>query len=77
MKPPAPARARNIEEYWTDRPPEPSARLMWWLTRIDAGWRPNARTATLGYYSQAEYFGVYLWEWLNVLYPKFAAMERP
>ena len=63
----APPRVANIEAYWLDPPPEPSPRLKWWLARIAVGWRGNRRVLSQGYYSCAEYFGVYLWEWLNVL----------
>ena len=56
-------------EYWGDPPPVPSPRLAWWLDRIvDEGWKPNRRISGEGYDGTAEFFGVYLWEWLNVLY---------
>ena len=55
--------------YWTERPPEPSPRLASWIDKINAGWRPNRRINSLGYDSSAEFYGVYLWEYLNVIYP--------
>ena len=71
MKPPAPPRIRypEFEQYWVDPPPEPSARCLWWVDRINGGWRRNRRIGGLGYSMSAEYFGVYIWEWLHVLSP--------
>ncbi len=60
----------NGEKYWTTPPPLWSSRLHWWLERIEAGWRPGRRICRLGYYCKAEYFGVYIWEYLNVLSPR-------
>jgi hypothetical protein len=66
---PAPPRVESVETYWTSPPPRLSARCEWWQGRIRGGWRPNGRIRTLGYYPAAQYFGVYIWEWINVLYP--------
>lgn len=63
----APPRVTDGERYWTTPPPEPSARCTWWVERIRSGWKGNKRTRTLGYYARADYFGVYIWEQLNVL----------
>jgi hypothetical protein len=64
----APPRVKNIETYWSKPPPEPSPRLLYWRRRFDAGWRPGRRIDGLSYYSKARYYGVYLWEYLNVIY---------
>lgn len=64
------------EEYWATEPPQRSARCSWWEARIRAGWRRNRRLRSLGYHESAEYFGVYIWEWLNVLSPMLSADER-
>jgi hypothetical protein len=61
--------------YWLDPPPEPSPRLQWWLTRVNAGWRPNRRIRMMGYDESAGWFGVYLWEWTNVLCPRLAEVQ--
>lgn len=58
-----------IQRYWGDPPPEPSARLTHWKLRIRRGWRPSSRVSRSGYYSMTEHLGVYIWEYLNVLYP--------
>ena len=59
----------DIDKYWTAPPPEPSAGLIKWLARIGAGWRPNRRIRSLGYYSAAEFYGVYVWEYLHKIRP--------
>jgi hypothetical protein len=45
--------------------------LAWWLERINGEeqWRPNRRVRLMGYDEKAEWFGVYLWEYLEVLAP--------
>lgn len=69
MKPPTPPRVADATEYWTSPPPAPSARLGYWQDRIAAGWRPNKRVRALGYHDSADFYGVYIWEWINVLRP--------
>jgi hypothetical protein len=59
----------DMEAYWTEPPPAPSARLRYWLARIAGGWRPNRRIRTAGYGGATHFFGVYLWEYLQVLSP--------
>lgn len=75
-EPPAPQRVTSIETYWQESPPEMSARCRWWIQRISLrGWRRNARVATLGYYGSAQYFGVYVWEWIEILSPLLLGIE--
>ena len=59
----------NVMDYWLEAPPEPSGRLLQWLERIRNGWRPNRRISGMGYYEASEFYGVYIWEYLNVLRP--------
>lgn len=73
MRPPAPPRVDHYA-YSTDAPPERSARAAWWVARFEAGWRPNKRVRKMGYDTSAEYFGVYIWEYINVLSPLMNAM---
>lgn len=61
--------AINIEQYWNVPPPEPSPGLVKWLAKIADGWRPNRRIRSMGYYSAAEFYGVYIWEYLHVISP--------
>lgn len=60
----------NIEDYWTNPPPKPSNNLNLWITKIEKGWKPNRRIRKLGYYQAALFFKVYIWEYLNILFPK-------
>ena len=57
----------DVQTYWADPPPEQSPRCAWWLARIAAGWRPNRRIRTLGYHESSEWYGVYIWEFANVI----------
>lgn len=73
-----PPRVADVEEYWTTHPPVgPSPRCIAWVQRIRDGWRPNRRITSLGYYTSAEFFGVYIWEYLNVIYPMLDAIREP
>ena len=65
----APPRVDDIERYWNDAPHERSARCMFWIDRIKAGWRPNRRVRSMGYYALAEYLGVYIWELIFLISP--------
>ncbi len=65
----------NRYAYWQAPPPEPSPKLKRWIARIKAGWRPNRRIRQMGYDEKAEFFGVYLWEYLNVIAPMLQEAE--
>ncbi len=67
---------REIERYWTTEPPDLSARCRYWIRRIEKGWRGNRRFIRMGYDEAAEYLGVYIWEWLNVLSPLLDLKRR-
>lgn len=73
-KPPA---VDDPERYWGGPPPEPSARLTYWLARFEAGtWRPNRRLRVECGQCQAFILGIYIWEAYNVIYPLVARYER-
>lgn len=59
----------DVTLYWTNPPPEPSPNLALWLERIRGGWRPNRRIGGMGYHTAAEFYRVYIWEYLNVIRP--------
>lgn len=59
--------AKGHYAFWTDPPPDMSARCRWWIERIRSGWTPTGRMCRQGYDSDAEMFGVYLFEYLHVL----------
>jgi hypothetical protein len=67
--PPKPPRVADHYEFWVDPPPAESERLKYWLKTIEAGWRPNRRIRQMCYDCSAEFYGVWLWEYLNVLAP--------
>ncbi len=58
--------------YWSEPPPEPSPRLLWWQQRFRDGFSPNKRVRSMGYDAASEWYGVYIWEYINVL----AALEN-
>ena len=66
---PMPPRVPDYYAYWTDPPPELSARCRAWAVRIEQGWRRNKRVHSMGYDESAAYFGVYIWEYLHVILP--------
>lgn len=68
-------KGKEIERYWMEPPPEPSPQLAKWMAKIKAGWTPNRRIGSLDYYSSAEFFGVYIWEYLNVIRPALYETE--
>lgn len=69
---PKPPRVNDIEDYWADQPPTPSERCTYWVRQMQRGWLPNRRISGEGYYGAAEWYGVYLWEYLHVLAPLIA-----
>ena len=70
-----PPKIKDVMAYWADPPPERSARCQWWLEQFAEGWRPNQRICRMGYHTSAEFYGVHLWEYLNVLSPALRAWE--
>lgn len=73
---PKPDRVPDVAGYWGDRPAVLSARCTYWVRQILRGWRPSRRIAGEGYYGATEWYGVFLYEYLNVLYPLLRALER-
>lgn len=59
----------NVTDYWQHPPPEPSPRLRKWLAKIAGGWKRNRRIGFMGYHEASEFYGVYIWEYFNVLQP--------
>lgn len=68
-----PPRVGDHYKFWSDAPPEISERAQWWLRQIKRGWKPNRNTLNCCYDCNAEWLGVYIWEWTNVLYPALSA----
>lgn len=59
----------DVMLYWTSAPPEPSPGLRKWMAKVRSGWSPNRRISGMDYHSKAEFFNVYIWEYLNILRP--------
>lgn len=71
---PKPPRVDDVEFHWARWPPEGgppalSARCAYWVRQIEAGWRPPRRIGREGYYNSAEWYGVYIVEYLEVIDP--------
>ncbi len=64
-----PTRVTNRYQYWMQPPPTQSERCAWWARRIEDGFIPNRRISAMGYDDAAEFYGVYVWEYLNVIAP--------
>ena len=64
-----PPKVENYYLHWISPPPEPSARLIYWKEKVEAGWKPNKRIRAFGYDEASEFYGVYIWEYLYVLRP--------
>jgi hypothetical protein len=64
-----PPRVKDKYEYWLKPPPDPSPRCTWWLGEFAKGWQPNRRVRGEGYTGAADFYGVYVWEYLNVIAP--------
>lgn len=60
----------DVDRYWTEPPPEPSARCEYWLRRYREGsWRPNRWVLRQGHGGAAVQLGVYIWEYINRIAP--------
>lgn len=70
-----PPRVSSVELFWSDPPPAPSPRCLWWCLRIHRGWRPNKRLRGKGYYELAEFYGVWIYDYIHVIYPLIKSMR--
>jgi hypothetical protein len=64
-----PARVADCYRYWVDPPPELSERCSYWVAQIERGFVPNRKWRSAGCATAASLFGVYVWEYVNVLCP--------
>lgn len=72
---PKPPRVADHYEYWGDEPPERSERCAYWLRQIERGWRPNRRIAAECYDCSAQWYGVWIWEYVWAINPALRAAE--
>lgn len=70
-----PSRVDDIERYWIEPPPELSERCQYWIQRFNNGFNPNIRIREMSYYSAAIYYGVYIWEYIHIIYPLYPDMS--
>lgn len=73
---PKPQPVNHISLHWETKPDRLSERCVYWVRQILRGWRPPRRIAGEGYYGATEWYGVWLWEYLHVLFPLLNALER-
>ncbi len=62
-------KVEDITEYWNEPPPVLSERCIFWVTKIRTGWQRNYVLRKLDLEESSEFFGVYIWEYINILYP--------
>lgn len=65
---PKPPKVTDYYAYRGAPPAHRSKRCAYWLRQIKRGWRPPIRITRMGR-EGASWYGVYLWEYLNVLRP--------
>lgn len=73
---PKPPPVTDHYDYWDNPPPDRSERCAYWLRQIERGWRPPIRITRMGR-EAAGWYGVWLWEYLNVIYPALVEAEDP
>lgn len=67
--PSKPSKVANHYDYWAEAPEDLSPRCAYWVLQIGNGFRPNRRWQMEGYDTSAQLYGVYIWEYLHVIYP--------
>lgn len=66
---PKPPAVEDHYAHWNDPLPVRSERCRWWEHQIARGWRPNKYLRREGYDTSSQRYGVYIWEYINVLAP--------
>ena len=66
---PKPPPVANIYTHWVDAPSTLSQRCEYWLRQVRRGWRPSGRVRRMGREEAAEWYGVYIWEYVHVIVP--------
>lgn len=73
LEKPKPPAVEDRYEFWADAPPQMSDRCAYWLRQVERGWLPNRRIRGECYDCSAEWYGVWIWEWLDLLWPAIEA----
>jgi hypothetical protein len=69
LEKPKPPRVHDHYAFWGDPPPELSSRCEYWVRQMERGWAPNRRIRSKDYDSSAEWYGIYIWEYWNIIHP--------
>lgn len=62
-------KVEDITDYWDNPPAILSLRCKFWITKIFRGWRANPGLIKLDEEKASEFYGVYIWEYINILFP--------
>lgn len=76
LEQPKPPKVDDHYRYWGEPPPEMSERCRYWMRQIERGWRPNRKIAGENYDTQAEWYGVYIWELNHILWRRLHSTSR-
>ncbi len=66
---PQPSAVTDVFDFIDRQPPGRSARCEWWVQRISLGESPDWEIRTSWCAEAAERLGVWVWEYVNVIYP--------
>lgn len=69
LEAPRPPKVKDIYANTGRDTGELSERCRWWLRQIERGWRPNRRIASECWECSADWYGVYGWEFMDVICP--------
>lgn len=69
MKINIPPKVDDYTEFWVAAPPERSPRCVYWVNKLRAGWVPNRRIQLMNYDEASQFYGIYIWEYLYIIFP--------
>ncbi|MBD0743578.1 hypothetical protein [Streptomyces sp. CBMA152] len=73
-----PAPVADRYAYWSDAPPAPSDRAVYWIRRWREGtWRPNRWLLRECYDCRSSMLGIWIWESRFVLHSLDSASDKP
>lgn len=77
LEPNRPPKVDDHYKYWGNPPRKLSDRCEYWLRQIvERNWLPNRRWRGECYDCRANWLGVYIWEYQNVLLPILRMKEE-
>ena len=66
---------RYATKHWTAAPTELTSRCVAVIARFKCGWKLPKHARGLGYDGSAEFLGIYINEWIDVVYPMLRSMR--